>query len=145
LFWTVFLPNKNAHLTSTCFLTCKQISNVKYLRVIKPSYTHKEHGLPLRVMAVQYSNICARNQRPAPPPPQQQLTVALGMNLQISRTSGYSSVTLGSIRHGRIGEGELFTLKFQIPSFLLSNPDVNSTWVQYEHTNAECPCLSPPI
>jgi hypothetical protein len=125
LFWTVFLPDKNAHLTSTCFLTCKQICNVKYLRRVKPPYINKEHGLLLRVMAEQYSSICARKHRSLPLS-QQQLTVALGMNPQISRTNGYSSVTLGSIRHGRIGEGELFTLKFRIPTFLLSNPDVSS-------------------
>jgi len=99
---------------------------VKYLRVIKPPYINKEHGLLLRVMVEQHSSICARNQRPLPPQTQQQLTVALGMYTQISRTSGYSSVTLGSIRHGRIGEGELFTPKFRIPSFLLSNPDISS-------------------
>lgn len=132
------MPDKNAHLTSTCFLTCIQICNVKYLRVIKPPYINKEHGLLLRVMAEQHSSICARNQRPTPPPPQQQLTVALGMNPQISRTSGFSSVMLGSIRHGRNGAGELFTLKFRIPSFLLSNPDFSSALEQGDHTNAEC-------
>jgi hypothetical protein len=111
---------------------------VKYLRVIKPPYINKEHVLLLRVMEEQHYSICARNQRPLPPPPQQQLTAALGMNPQISWTGGYSSVTLGSIRHGRIGEGELFTLKFRIPSFLLSNPDCSSTLEHRDHTNAEC-------
>ena len=83
----------------------------------------------LRVMAEQHSSIRARNHRLLPPPPQQRLTVALGMNRLIARTSRYSSVTFGSIRHGRIGEGENFTLEFQISSFLLSNPGDSSALV----------------
>jgi hypothetical protein len=86
----------------------------------------------LRVMAVQQSCICARNHRPLPPPPRNRLTAALGMNQQISRTSGYSSVTFGNIRRSRIREGEHFTLMFQIPSFLLSDLTLRSALVQYE-------------
>jgi len=92
--WTGYWSEWDVYLISTCFLSCKQISDTAYLRVVKPLHTDKEHALLFACVRSVAASMRARH-RPCYVSPGSLQTVSLWMNPQISRIS---SVTVGSFR-----------------------------------------------